>query len=354
MTLYIELKIMEGIVSLYKNKKMKIRIGTFNLYQFVEPPYSWYTKKEKFTPLEWVEKTTWIKQQITDMNCDIIGFQEVFSKKALKTMLSELGFKYFKTIDGAKTDKKNDKIYISTIVALASKYPIRNLSRVEIDFSSLKKHYVEGVFKFAREPIKASVFLPDKKELDIYVCHLKSNRDNEFEYIFNKDTQLEEKIEKVTKALKENYSLSLKQRLCEASSLYSDIKRTNKPAILMTDLNDKEFSLTIDALTNKRYHENDIKEDDFLLIDAYHLDDREIQNPHPEFKEKIRTPTSYFVGKGNVLDYIFVSSSFDKNKENSIGKVTSYEVFNKHLEKNQNGSLLNSDHAQVVCEIEFF
>lgn len=332
---------------------MKLRIGTFNLFQFAEPPYSWYTKKEKFTPLEWEEKTTWIKKQITDMNCDIIGFQEVFSKKALKNLLSELGFKYFKTIDGARTDKKNEKVFITTTVAVASKYPIRNLKRVEIDFSALKKHYFEGFFKFAREPIKATVILSENKELEVYVCHLKSNRDNEFEYIFTKETSMEEKIEKVTKALKENYSTSLKQRLCEASSLYSDIKRANKPAVLMTDLNDREFSLTIDALTNKKYHEEKIMKDDFLLIDSYHLHEKKIYNPHPEFKGIKRTPTSYFAGKGNVLDYVFISSHFDKNKKNHIGKVTSYEIFNEHLEKNHHGSLLNSDHAQVVCEIEF-
>jgi len=333
---------------------MKLRIGTFNLFQFVEPPYSWYTKKEKFTPEEWEEKTIWIKKQITEMNCDIIGFQEVFSKKALKNLLIELGFKYFKTIDRAKTDSKNEKIYISTIVAIASKYPIKQLKRVETDFSALKKHYVEGFFKFAREPIKATIILPNKKELDVYVCHLKSNRDNEFEYIFNKDTSMDEKIKKVTKALKENYSLSLKQRLCEATSLHSNIKLTNKPAVLMTDLNDKEFSLTIDALTNKRYHDEELKEDDFVLLDAYHLDEKKVYNPHPEFKGVKRTPTSYFAGKGNILDYIFISNHFDKKNENNIGEVTSYEVFNKHLEKNQNGSLLNSDHAQVVCEIEFY
>ena len=218
---------------------MKIRIGTFNLYQFVEPPYSWYTKREKFTPQEWEEKIAWIKQQVVDMNCDIIGFQEVFSKKALKTLLDELGFKYFKTIDSAKKDKKNENVYISTTVALASKYPIKNLKRVEIDFSALKKHYFEGFFKFAREPIKATVILPNGKELNVYVCHLKSNRDNEFEYIFTENSSMDEKIEKVSKALKENYSVSLKQRLCEASSLYSNIKRTKRPAVLLTDLNDK-------------------------------------------------------------------------------------------------------------------
>ena len=66
---------------------MKIRVGTFNLFQFVEPPFCWYTKKEKFNNEEWIEKTTWIKKQICEMKCDIIGFQEVFSKDSLKKII---------------------------------------------------------------------------------------------------------------------------------------------------------------------------------------------------------------------------------------------------------------------------
>lgn len=332
---------------------MKIRVGTFNLFQFVEPPFSWYTKREKFTKEEWEEKISWIKKQISDMNCDVIGFQEVFSKDALKDLLFELGFKYFKTIDNAKIDKKNESVYISTTVALASKFPIKNLKKVQTDFSTLKKHNLEGFFKFAREPIKATIVLANQLEISLYVCHLKSNRENEFEYIFTKDEKLEDKLTKVKTALENNYSMSLKQRLCEASSLFSDIKRNNKPSILVCDLNDREFSLTIDALTNKRYHNETLKKDDFLLVDAYHLFEKKVYNPHPEFKGIKRTPTSYFAGKGNVLDFIFVSKHFDKKNKNSIAKVTNYEILDMHLQKNQNGSLLNSDHAQVVCELEF-
>src|SRR5690606_29454894 len=161
----------------------------------------------------------------------------------------------FKTIDSSRTDKKNELVYTTTIVALASKYPIKNLKKVEIDFSALKKHNLNGFFKFAREPIKATITLANQKELDIYVCHLKSNRDNEYEYVFTKDATLDDKKQKVKKALEEDYSKSLKQRLCEASSIFSDIKRTSNPAILMTDLNDKEFSITIEALSNKKYHD---------------------------------------------------------------------------------------------------
>ena len=332
---------------------MKIRVGTFNLFQFVEPPFSWYTKREKFTKEEWEEKISWINKQISNMNCDVIGFQEVFSKDALKDLLFELGFKYFKTIDNAKIDKKNESVYISTTVALASKFPIKNLKKVQTDFSTLKKHNLEGFFKFAREPIKATIVLPNQIEISLYVCHLKSNRENEFEYIFTKDEKLEDKLTKVKTALENNYSMSLKQRLCEASSLFSDIKRNNKPSILVCDLNDREFSLTIDALTNKRYHNETLKKDDFLLVDAYHLFEKKVYNPHPEFKGIKRTPTSYFAGKGNVIDFIFVSKHFDKKNKNSIAKVTNYEILDMHLQKNQNGSLLNSDHAQVVCELEF-
>ena len=39
---------------------MKIRVGTFNLFQFVEPPYCWYTKHERFKQEEWEEKIAWI------------------------------------------------------------------------------------------------------------------------------------------------------------------------------------------------------------------------------------------------------------------------------------------------------
>ena len=332
---------------------MKIRLGTFNLFQFVEPPYSWYTKKEKFNNLQWIEKTQWIKNQITLMNCDVIGFQEVFSRNSLKDILSELGFNYFETVDIAKTSKENSTIYTSTTVAIASKFPISQLQEVKAHIPSIKKHNFEGFFKFSRIPIKATTILPNEQEILIYVCHLKSNRLNEFEYTFKQEDSIEHKKSLISKALKDKYSSSLKQRLCEASSLFFDIKKEkDKPSILMCDLNDKEFSITIDALCNDKYHDEKRKES-LILHDAYNQHERIIYNPHPEQKEVKRTPTSFFAGKGNVLDYIFISKQFNKKNKNSIAKVTKYDICDKHLQESPDGSLLKSDHAQVVCELEF-
>ncbi len=332
---------------------MKIRLATFNLFQFAEPPYSWYTKKDKFNQRQWIEKTTWIKSQILKMDCDIIGFQEVFSSDALEKLVHELGFNYFETVDSAKLSTNNPYKYMTTTVAIASKYPISNIQKVKVHTPSIKKHHLQGHFHFSRIPIKATIILPNDKELLVYVCHLKSNRLNAFEHVFNEYHSLEHKQEVVFKELEDKYSVSLKQRLCEASSLFFDIRKSkSKPTLLLCDLNDKEFSLTIDALSNNKYHDNRRKEN-YVLLDASYQYKKENYNPHPEEKETKRKSTSYFLGKGNVLDYIFISNHFDKNNKDKIAQVTNYSILDTHLQDNKDGSLLTSDHAQVLCELEF-
>lgn len=329
---------------------MNLRFATFNLFQFCTPDSSYYTRKEKFTIEQWNKKRVWIKEQIIKMNCDVIGFQEVFSDDDLKNLCKELGFEYFICVDKAKKDKKNPNIYISTTLALASKYPIKKTSLVKVHIPSIKKYDFQGHFKFSRVPIKALIEFPNNLNITVYVNHFKSNRLNEFEYIFTKKDTLKEKKEQVKNALQNNYSPALKQRLCETSSLYYDFLRTKTPIVFLCDLNDREFSLAIDVLTNKAYHEN-LQRDFNILHDAYYLYDKKVYNPHPEQKEIKRTPTSYYQSYGNVLDYIFVSKEFDKRYKKHLGKINSYEVFDEHLQENKDGSLLQSDHAQVVCEI---
>ncbi len=336
---------------------MKIRLGTFNLFQFVEPPYAWYTKKEKFNQRQWLEKTTWIKDQIRKMDCHIIGFQEVFSSDALKSLVKELGYEHFVTVDVAKLSSRNPYKYVTTTVAFTSKYLITDIETVKVHAPTLESHHFtetdEETFHFSRLPIKAHITLPDSQKLLVYVCHLKSNRLNAFEQVFKKEDSLEHKKELVFKTLDDKYSTALKQRLCEASSLFYDIERSKEnPTVLLCDLNDKEFSLTIDAMTNYKYHDEK-NEESFVLYDASYQYKHKIHNPHPEAKEPQRKATSYFLGKGNVLDYIFISNHFTRENADNIATVTDYTVLDEHLQENRDGSLLTSDHAQVVCELTY-
>ena len=331
---------------------MKIRLGTFNLFQFAAPPYAWYTKKEKFTPRQWQEKTTWIKEQIRTMDCDIIGFQEVFSQDALEALVKELGFTYFATAEQAKLSSNNPMKYVTTTVALASKYPIAKLQKVRAHIPSLKTHSFQGHFTFSRLPIKATISLPNAQELLVYVSHLKSNRLNAFEYAFHKEDTLTYKKELIFPTLGDKHSVALQQRLCEASSLFFDIRKSKKPTVLLCDLNDKEYSLTIDALSNHKYHDDKRKES-YILEDASKHYTPKIYNPNPASKAPTRKSTSYFLGKGNVLDYIFISRHLSKNHQDYISQVSYYSVLDAHLLENKDGSLLKSDHAQVVCELTF-
>ena len=332
---------------------MKIRLGTFNLFQFVEPPYAWYTKKEKFNQRQWYEKTTWIKAQIQKMDCHIIGFQEVFSADALKSLVKALGYDHFVTVDVAKLSSSDPYKYVTTTVALASKYPITHIDTVKVHTPTLQTHQFKGDFAFSRLPIKAHITLPDAQPLLVYVCHLKSNRLNAFEQVFHAGDSLAHKKALVFKTLNDKYAAALKQRLCEASSLFYDIESSkNEPTVLLCDLNDKLFSLTIDALTNPKYHD-DKSDEAPVLFDAYDHYKEESHNPHPEAKEPQRKATSYFLKNGNVLDYIFISKHFLKESAESIARVTNYTLLDAHLEGNREGSLLTSDHAQVVCELTF-
>ena len=323
---------------------MKLRLATFNLFQFVEPPYSWYIKKDRFTAAKWQVKTTWIKEQIIKMDCDIIAFQEVFSQEALKDLCNELGFEYFVCVDKPKTRDENSKTFISTTLALASKYPIKKVQAIKQKDKS---------FSFSRKVIKAQIKISASQDILVYVAHLKSNRDNEFEYIYTKEDSLEYKKEQRDKSIAEGFSPSFELRLKEASALFEDVKESlDLPVVLMCDLNDKEYSLSIDALSNKAYHSKR-KHNAYVLYDAYYHFKPIINNPHPEKKEIKRKSTSYYQGKGNVLDYIFVSKHFNANNKNYLALISSYEVHDTHLKINQNGSILQSDHAQVVCEVDF-
>ncbi len=264
-----------------------------------------------------------------------------------------MGFDHFATVDDANLSETTRHKYTTTTVAIASRYPITNIQGVDLHTPSLDKHHFKDVFAFSRIPIKAMISLPNEKELLVYVCHLKSNRLNEFEYVFKKEDTLAQKKERVFKILEEKGSNALRQRLCEASSLFHDIQSSQStPTVLMCDLNDKEYSLTIDALSNPLYHV-DAGKDTHLLYDASYQYKEKVHNPHPEQKKPKRTPTSYFKSKGNVLDYIFISEHFNKEYMNKVGTVTNYRVLDIHLQTHKDGSIIQSDHAQVVCELTF-
>ena len=64
------------------------------------------------------------------MNCDIIGFQEVFSQDELKALIFDCGYKEFIVVDEPKLDE-NNQVFKTTTVALASKFPVKKVEKVD-------------------------------------------------------------------------------------------------------------------------------------------------------------------------------------------------------------------------------
>ncbi|WP_235190104.1 hypothetical protein [Bacillus gaemokensis] len=64
-------------------------------------------------------------------------------------------------------------------------------------------------------------------------------------------------------------------------------------------------------------------------------------------------PTHYYKKVGNVLDYIFVSNALNEKNEQHVGRVSTYEVLDRHLKCDDIGNQKQSDHAQVVATIKF-
>mgnify|MGYP005984036323 CR=1 FL=1 len=324
---------------------MNLRISTFNLFQFCSPPYSYYTKKEKFSPIQWQSKVNWIEETINHINSDIIAFQEVFTQEEIKELLIKNGYKYFASVDEAILEKN---IFQTCVVFLASKYPINKIQTIQTNDDIVQMLDLEDEFVFSRKPIKAYIQV-EKKELVTYVFHLKSNRLNEFEYKFLKETFINEKIEKSLRSFTFKNANALKQRLCEVIHLSEDISKTlktNENIIALGDLNDKEFCLSIDLLTNKSLIEQilktmnlnsiNISENRSQLFDSFYLDK----------SYKKRPSTSYFRTVGNVIDYIFISKKLKSSFSN-------YDIYDLHLKDNKNGSLIQSDHAIISTDFQF-
>ena len=309
-----------------------MKITTINLFQFCNPNFSYYTKKEKFKKEDWHKKITWLNEKINKLNSDIIVFQEVFSYEDLKEICTNNALKYFCIVDEPQLQNKT---YQTCVVALASKYPIIEIQNINHDKN----------FSFARKPIKAKIKIKNE-ELIVYAVHLKSNRLNEFEHKFTINSSFEEKFTKNNSSLN-NKTSALFQRFNEVKYLNEDINeslKTNKNIIIAGDFNDKLYSFCLEILKSNDYLQEILNYEKStkiktnyksILFDAYEIFSKN------DYKN--RKYTSYFLSVGNVIDFILLSEN--------LKNITDYKVDDEHLKDNKNGSLLKSDHAIVTCTL---
>ncbi len=340
-----------------------MKLATFNLYQFVAPGYYWYEREPRntYSPSEWQQKTTWIKQQLQTMDADVLGFQEVFSVDALRTLCVEAGYPHFATVDTPLLHPDDAKVYYKSVVALAARHPLNAVRSVTTHQDVSHDLRLKDDFSFSRPPVCADITLPTLGTTTVYVVHLKSKRPDTAALTFDAVTPWPERVRATMMSVSRGNIASLLQRGAEATLLYHSIcqvlaRDVQRPVIILGDMNDGEDSIPLRSLTmrSRIYTLGGVDADDWPPGTKRYLHDHRLSDSFrvaPNMHRRLRPFTHIHRGKGNCLDHILVSNVLNPRNPEARAEVAYYEVLGQHLDQDGIENKLQSDHAQVCIEL---
>jgi len=364
-----------------------LTVGTFNLLNYAAPPQAYYDFENIYSGPDWQEKQRWTGHQLAQAKPDIIGFQEVFSPSALKTLAQVHDLPYFATIEAPHV--KQDYVLDKPVVALASRFPIQQCEAVSVPTSMLEAMHLPPEFNFSRGILRAVVRLPLLGDCWVYVLHLKSKRPtlsgvlSAPEAVKDSPPAEPDWQTDIAQALIQHTLggwASTLQRGSEVACLYYDIIQQRcagvsaaLPVMVLGDFNDEIGASALQHLVNSHTlwmvgetttsalpMAAKTRFDHFALHDSHQLIDgnptllqshtsnlSESQKNHPA-----RQPSHYFANQGNVLDYILLSNDFNASYQQSMASVIEHHTFNGHLlnpifEYDRQAS----DHAMVTTKI---
>ncbi|MCF1428444.1 MAG: endonuclease/exonuclease/phosphatase family protein [Shewanella sp.] len=329
-----------------------LRFATINLLNFIEPPLACYESDNIYFHAQWQSKCDWLTCYIQRQQPDVIAFQEVFSPAALIQLLAPMGFSLVAVEEPGLAE---GYIYNRPINMIASRFPVLEQGEVTVEPQVCQAMGLEIGFSFSRRPVWCRVQLPLIGQCDLYAVHLKSKRPSLDLGSIGAIT-VPDAVQTMSRQLG-RASADLLRGAEAAMLMYSIIARRSQdrlPIALMGDFNDGLGSTVLDVL----HIDNQIDAwlaaspdrreagvDFYGLRDSFHL--------HCLHVGAIdRTPTHYWGGHGNVLDYILLSCEFDPRSSMSTMDVTDFRVCDRHLFGPESlHERESSDHAPVLVEL---
>jgi len=310
-----------------------IKIATFNLFNYLEPPFAYYDFERIYSAEQWAKKQKWIADYVNEFQPDVVGFQEVFSPESLAELLAEQGYAFFQVVDQAEVI--DDFICRSPVVAIASKYPIVDIEAVQADKTLAAAMGLKEDFSFSRQVLRATINLPHIGDCDCYVVHFKSKRPM-IEHDNSNDFSTEKNIIEKLKAQVAGGWGSTIQRGSEAALLLVNMiarrEETGLPMILMGDFNNTLADGVLNHLITESLRfvskfDSDAYLEKYCLKDSWDL----FQTTENNAEHILRKPTHYFGASSSVLDYILLSCEFDANYHSSLFEVSDYHTYDRHL-----------------------
>ncbi|WP_404343150.1 endonuclease/exonuclease/phosphatase family protein [Pseudoalteromonas mariniglutinosa] len=313
------------------------------MFNYLAPPNACYEFERIYSTQQWAKKQRWISDYLFKYQPDIIAFQEVFSIESLHVLVQQQGYDYFAVVD--EPDIVDDFIYTRPVVAIASRFAIKDVAVVCHDTELAQALGLSRDFSFSRRVLRATVDVPHIGDSDCYVVHFKSKRAMFAMDEAHKAWSAEKTIIEHLKTDIAGGWASTVQRGSEATLLMIDIitrrEHTQNPMILMGDFNNNLADGVLShLLTNSLRFASAVDCNNYLakycLNDAWELfiksqkssTDPAQQTTATEF---IRTPTHYYAASSAVLDYILLSCEFDAGYLGSFYEVSRYDVVDEHL-----------------------
>jgi len=330
----------------------QLKIATFNLFNYLEPPNAYYDFDRIYSAEQWLKKQNWISAYLKEYQPDIIGFQEVFSPESLKSLVAEQGYKYFAVVD--EPEVIDDFIYRSPVVAIASRFPIIEITTVKPNLELAQTLGLTNEFSFSRQVIRATIDVPHIGNSDCYVVHFKSKRSmlsvEEQENNWSPEKTI---IESLKANIAGGWGSTI-QRGSEATLLMIEMiarrEATDHPMVLMGDFNNTlNDGVLSHLLTDDLRFVSSIDKDAYLaqycLKDAWDLFEAFTQNEHTSESSRLEADTNSLTDEkpqaSEIAENTDSNKLIDKNESavaikgsdtNLIGKPL---IANKTVDANQ-------------------
>lgn len=390
-----------------------ITIASFNVKNLIGPEREYY-KFMEYSKNEYSWKSDWLAEQVARMDADIVGFQEIFERDALRDVLKQANragaeanaehmsgkiTRVLRTLkyrgydlgadqvafapnsnDGAPGQRRPGLAILSRFGFAEPPEVIQDLADpIEIAFSDMgggdggtyrMRRTSRPILK-ARVPMGGSV-------VTVFNCHLKSKLG---EFVRPEGTAYAPEADltnydAVGRAL--GAGRAAMRRMAEAwvlrRAIVAELEQ-NRPVIVMGDFNDGEHAVSTEIISGEAPFKNYSY---MLRHDAKDPRDRYSDEENRSIREKVEAVrlhsaeklfarkslrdmvyTSTFGGVFESIDQVFLSRHFVPEAEGkaagSLGKMEYFTIFNDHLNDGSHPEAphnkLISDHGQIMVHL---
>ena len=327
----------------------RFSVATFNLYNLQLPGDAMNPGQRPWTDDEFALKLEWIARQLTVLDADVVGLQELWSREAMERVLADPALDgEYDLLAGPANGRK------IVCGALVRKGLLRGTPRWVEDFPPELRLESSGndaqapdvsvtIPGFSRPVLNFQVALREQPPLtEVFVAHLKSKLP---ERVYTEDWFEENEDVFKPHALALGAALATIRRTAEATALRilltTAMKGTVTPVLVLGDVNDGQHSNTVNILTEQpRYLVGESRGGvDTGLYTAQTLqeyrDTRDVYytHVHNDLRES--------------LDHILVSEQFYDNSRRRLWLFDGLTINNDHLNEENHRETGTGDHGIV-------